>query len=224
MAADTTVRIFLERADLAATTRIVDLFRAVRRIPYAVTGDRTARGVVERWSGSCSGKHILLSMVLGHFGHSSRIATIETTADRGLPEHSRVARRIIELANANVIPDFHHFVQVRCEDHWIDLDATWDDSLESFGFPVNRNWDGTSNTRIAFSPIRVVGYSSAEDLPALKSQLLGGLSASRRENRREFFRELTVWLSEEVRFDSTTPASGVLATGRQTSADGRRRS
>jgi len=223
MAADTTVRIFLERAELAATTEIVDLYHAVRRIPYAVTGDRTALGVVERWSGSCSGKHVLLSTVLGHFGLRSRIVTVETTVDRGLPEASRVSKRILELAKANVIPDFHHFVQVLHDRRWVDLDATWDDSLESYGFPVNRSWKGTSNTRLAFTPIRVVGYSGAKDLPALKTQLLGDLSASQRENRREFFRELTGWLSEQVRTDSSASTFGVLATGRQDSSDDRRR-
>jgi hypothetical protein len=223
MAVDKTVRIFLERADLAATAGIVELFHAVRRIPYGVTGDRTARGVVERWCGSCSGKHVLLSTVLGHFGYTSRIVTVETTVDRGLPENSRVSTRILELAKINVTPDFHHFAQCLYEGDWIDLDATWDDSLESCGFPVNRSWCGTSKTHIAFTPIRVVGYSSPEDLPALKTRLLGELSASQRENRREFFRELTGWLSEQVRSELNTPTSGALATGRKSSADGCRR-
>jgi len=222
MAADSTVRIFLERADLAATTGIVDLFHAVRRIPYSVTGDRSARGVVERWRGSCSGKHVLLSTVLGHFGFESRIVTVETTADRGLPKNSRVSKRIFELARVNVIPDFHHYSQVLLEGHWVDLDATWDDSLESQGFPVNRSWDGASNTRLAFTPIVVVGYSSGEDLPALKSRLLGGLSASQRENRREFFRELTGWLREQVRNEPDASKAGILAAGRQNSSEGRR--
>ena len=90
MATDLTAKKFLNRAGLSATPRVVDLFDSVRRIPYAVTGDRTAEGVVECWRGSCSGKHALLWLMLQHFGHEARIVTVETTVDSALPARSSV--------------------------------------------------------------------------------------------------------------------------------------
>ena len=59
-------------------------------------------------------------------------------------------------------------------ERWHKLDATWHDALISYGFPVNRDWKGESDTVLAATPIRE--YPAVEDLAAWKEQLMTELT------------------------------------------------
>ena len=55
-----TYKKFLKKCLRAGSTNVVDIYHAVRNIPYGSTGERDPVKVIASNLGSCSGKHILL--------------------------------------------------------------------------------------------------------------------------------------------------------------------
>jgi hypothetical protein len=58
-----------------------------------------------------------------------------------------------ELATG--LPVAHHLAcQVRINNRWVLVDATWDLPLSRGGFPVNERWDGLADTLCAVKPLQ----------------------------------------------------------------------
>lgn len=199
---------YVRRSGLSPEPDIAEIFERVRVIPYAVTNHRSARSVIETGRGSCSGKHVLLSMLLQRFGHSSEIITVKTRIDPKMMGGSFLPRSLRALAAGATVTDFHHFVRMRIGGCPIDLDVTWDDSLSRVGVTVNSRWDGQSNTRIAFAPEEVVGSGGWQDLATFKQALIDSMGADDRRRRQQFFDGFTSWLDEVVR--RTGPSDGSM--------------
>jgi hypothetical protein len=143
--------------------------------------------------GSCSGKHILLRDLLREVGWEAEVITMFTHFNRGIPSHHAMPAELRAMIEGEVVCDFHHYVRVQMREGWHKLDATWHDALIPYGFPVNRDWKGLSDTVLAATPIHE--YPAVEDLIARKQQLLAELTAQQREFRAKFFRLLTEWMT-----------------------------
>ena len=191
--ADDLYRDFLERLDPRGAPDLVAIYHAVRNIPYGSTGQRDPKSVLEGNLGSCSGKHLLLSELLRRTGHETRLITIFTHFNELVPDHASYPAELRDLIQHAVIPDFHHFVRVRGDGRWVQLDATWHDQLAPYGFPVNAGWAGACDTRLAARPLRT--YPPTDDLIALKERLLAELPPGQRALRARFFRLLTEWIA-----------------------------
>ncbi|WGR93079.1 transglutaminase domain-containing protein [Bradyrhizobium sp. ISRA443] len=184
---------FLRRYVKDEKTELADLYHAVRNIPYGSVGDRDPVKVITNNVGSCSGKHILLRDLLRQTGHDAEIITIFAHFNRGVPSHPSMPADLRVMIEGDPVCDFHHYLRVLEDQHWLKLDATWHDALMPFGFPVNRNWPGTGDTVLAATPIRE--YPAVEDLAARKAELLAQLSQAEREKRTRFFERLTGWMA-----------------------------
>jgi transglutaminase superfamily protein len=187
-----TYRTFLKKRLRAGSSNVADIYHAVRNIPYGSTGERDPVKVIASNLGSCSGKHILLRDLLREVGREAEVITMFTHFNRGIPSHPAMPAKLRAMINGEEVCDFHHYVRVRIYECWYKLDATWHDVLISYGFPVNRNWNGNSDTVLAATPIRE--YPAVEDLAAWKKQLLTQLTPEQREFRAEFFTRLTEWM------------------------------
>jgi hypothetical protein len=187
-----TYSIFLKERVRAASTNVADIYHAVRKIPYGSTGQRDPVKVIANNLGSCSGKHILLRDLLREVGWEAEITTMFTHFNRGVPSHPAMPADLRAMIDGEDVCDFHHYVRVRIREGWHKLDATWHDALISYGFPVNRDWEGHSDTVLAATPIRE--YPAVEDLVAWKEQLLTQLTPEQREFRAKFFTRLTEWM------------------------------
>jgi Transglutaminase-like superfamily len=187
-----TYRTFLKDRLRAGSTNVADIYHSVRKIPYGSTGERDPVRVIANNLGSCSGKHILLRDLLREVGRATEIITMFTHFNRGVPSHPSMPADLRAMIDGEDVWDFHHYVHVRIGEGWYKLDATWHDALISYGFPVNRDWDGNSDTVLAATPIRV--YPAVEDLVAWKMQLLTQLTPEQREYRAKFFARLTEWM------------------------------
>lgn len=183
---------FLKQHVRAEARALPAIYHAVRNIPYGSTGERDPAQVIARNLGSCSGKHILLRNLLREAGREAEIITMFTYFNRGIAAHPAMPLDLREMIEGADVCDYHHYVRVRLEAGWAKLDATWHDALIPYGFPVNRDWQGTGDTKLAASPIRE--YPPVEDLAALKVQLLAELKPEQRELRARFFRRLTEWM------------------------------
>lgn len=187
-----TYRTFLKKLLRAGSTNLTDVYHAVRKIPYGSTGERNPVKVIANNLGSCSGKHILLRDLLREVGWEAEIITMFTHFNRGIPSHPAMPAELRAMIAGEDVCDFHHYVRVRMREGWHKLDATWHDALISYGFPVNRDWKGHSDTVLAATPIRE--YPAVEDLVAWKEQLLTQLTPEQRDFRAKFFTALTEWM------------------------------
>jgi hypothetical protein len=187
-----TYRNFLKERVRAGSTNVVDIYHAVRKIPYGSTGERDPVKVIANNLGSCSGKHILLRDLLREVGWMAEIITMFTHFNRGVPSHPAMPADLRAMIDGEGVCDFHHYVRVRIHEGWHKLDATWHDALIPYGFHVNRDWEGHSDTVLAATPIRE--YPAVEDLVAWKEQLLTQLTPEQRKFRAKFFTRLTEWM------------------------------
>ena len=187
-----TYRTFLEKRLSAGSRNVTDVYHAVRKIPYGSTGERDPLKVIANNLGSCSGKHVLLRDLLREAGWEAEIITMFTYFNRGIPSHPAMPAELRAMIEGEEVCDFHHYVRVRMDEGWRKLDATWHDALIPYGFPVNRDWKGESDTVLAAAPMRE--YPAVEDLVALKERLLTQLTPEQREFRAKFFTQLTNWM------------------------------
>jgi Transglutaminase-like superfamily len=187
-----TYRTFLKKLLRADSTNLTDVYHAVRKIPYGSTGERNPLKVIANNLGSCSGKHILLRDLLREVGWEAEVITMFTHFNRGIPSHPAMPAELRAMIAGEDVCDFHHYVRVRLHEGWHKLDATWHDALISYGFPVNQDWKGHSDTVLAATPIRE--YPAVEDLVAWKEQLLTQLTPEQRDFRAKFFTTLTEWM------------------------------
>jgi hypothetical protein len=183
---------FLRQHLTVGSQELPTIYHAVRNIPYGSTGERDPVKVIANNLGSCSGKHILLRDLLREAGRDAEIVTMFTHFNRGIAPHPAMPDDLRAMITGADVCDYHHYVRARCGGGWVKLDATWHDALIPYGFPVNRDWQGPEDTRLAATPIRE--YPAIEDLAAGKEQLLSGLTPEQRDLRARFFRRLTEWM------------------------------
>ena len=190
---DDQFRDFLLRLDPSGRPALAAVYHAVRNIPYGAVGQRDPAHVLAANAGSCSAKHMLLDDLLRRLGHRTRLITIFTHFDAGVPDHASYPEELRELLRRGQVPDFHHFLRVEQDGRWLALDATWHDRLGAYGFPVNTGWTGAGDTRPAAKPFRE--YPPTADLAALKERLLKELSPQQRALRTRFFGLLSAWIA-----------------------------
>ena len=190
---------FLREIEDNTRPRYVSIYHAVRNIPYGGIGERNPLAVLENRRGSCSGKHVLLRDLLRAAGYEAEVITIYTHLNKTIPLLSSFPDDLSLMVRDEEIKDYHHFVRIRIDGQWLNLDATWHDALRDHGFPVNMNWNGTGHTTVAASTIEE--YPAVEDLAVFKQELIAALTPEAREKREQFFEKLTSWI------ETKTPSS-----------------
>lgn len=184
---------FLDRNGLKEKSNPIEIYHAVRNVPYSSRGDRRPLGVLENNEGSCSGKHILLRDLLRHTGHEAVIETVQGDFAAGIPPLESMPEALRRMCHDGGVKDFHQYVVWQGPDGECKLDATWPDGLIALGVPGNSDWNGGRDTRLALSPDAVL--KRVEDIPAYKEQLLASLTKEEETYRLQFLALLTDWVS-----------------------------
>jgi hypothetical protein len=173
--------------------QLATIYHAVRNIPYGSVGERDPLLVMKNRSGSCSGKHILLRNLLRKAGYQAGVMTILTHFDSKLKPNEAFPPELNLMIEEGGICDYHHYVRVGGPDGQ-KLDATWQDTLSPYGFPVNSGWDGEGDTELASVPIEV--FEPVEDLIAFKIERINSLPKIEADRRSRFFDLLTGWITK----------------------------
>lgn len=176
------------------TARIICAFQMVRDIPYGSIGEREPQQILRSNLGSCSGKHVLLNGLFRTLGIDSKILTCLHHFNEALPQGNPYPKKLQKIVSRYKVLDFHHYIKMRVGQKWVNVDATWDIHLKNYGFPVNVDWDGKSNTTVAVRAIKF--FPQNDDIASLKKRLINGLSPEDREVRAEFLEIFTQWLKE----------------------------
>lgn len=161
-------------------TDIENLFRTVRDIPYRIplTYDEV--------DCSCVGKNKTLMEELVRLDFEVRWRVCEFRwSDLPIPKHVLAACRNTEAE--------HAYLEVKIENTWQTVDATWDSGLSGV-FEIAA-WDGEGSSSVA------VPVSSALS-PEASASLMGGIGRVETEKdlqlNRDFYRAFNDWL-ESVR-------------------------
>ena len=168
----------------------VSIYCNIRDIPYAVIPElNDAERYVEilRFGkGSCMPKHFLLHNMFERLGLLVLYVVYPFRWDEAVISYPPHLRRLAEE-----LPMSHHLAcLVDLDGELVTVDATLDPPLEKLGLPVNRKWDGVSNTVLPIIPCgeEQVYHPSEAYLAAAKYD----------ERALTFYNELNRWL-EEVR-------------------------
>ena len=193
--------VFLERNNLSQASKVVDVFQAVRRIPYGSRGDRTAVSVVNNNEGSCSSKHLLLCELLGWLKQVAVIETVRGDFTSKIKPLDSMPRELKNICNEGGVTDFHQYVVWNSPDGALKLDATWSDGPIRQGLLGNMHWAGNCDTELALHPSEIL--NRVDDLPDYKAKLLQGLSEGDRQRRSKFLALLTAWVAKTEKEGST---------------------
>lgn len=177
----------------------VAIFEQIRDIPYAVVlelndAERYAE-ILTLGKGSCTPKHFLLCSMYQELGLSVLYAVYPFRwAEVDLPYPPRLLR----LAEA--LPMSYHLAcRVEIEGRLVLVDATLDPALEQMGLPVNKDWDGLSDTQLPM-------HSSGEEELYHPSEA-ASLRAQPDEARAAFYDALNQWLEALRRHPAGPPSA-----------------
>jgi hypothetical protein len=171
---------------------VPEIFDAVRNLAYASDGGRNPEALMRTGKGACTAKHLLLRDLLRHVGETADVELVEGDFAAGLPAHASMSGDLKRWIASGGITDFHCYVVWRKNGRDVTLDATWPDTLIPFGFAVNGDWDGASDTKVALKPVAV--RARPEEVAAKKEELLATLTEKQRKDRRAFLEILTDWM------------------------------
>lgn len=184
---------FLAAHDIGGSRRDVRaIFDAVRNMPYASTGERTPQALLDSGKGACTAKHLLLRDLLRHIGEEAEVVLVPGDFAAGIPLVPGMSPELQHEIRVHGVKDFHCYAVWHDGAQAVKLDATWGDAMAAMNFPVNRDWDGAQDTRLALTPSGAP--IRAEDVIKRKEELLATLAPADRERRRRFLDLLTAWM------------------------------
>jgi hypothetical protein len=130
----------------------IKIYEQVRNIPYAVIPDlndnQRFAEILTYGRGSCTPKHLLLGHMFEKLGLTVLYAVFPYRWDHVKFDYPP---RLRELAQKT--PSAYHLAcRVDIDGEMILVDATLDPLLEKLGLPVNKSWDGISNTILPIIP------------------------------------------------------------------------
>lgn len=173
----------------AAQARVT-IYQRIRDIPYAVIPELVDAEryieILKYGKGSCTPKHFLLCNMYQRLGMLVLYTVYPFRWDELKIDYpSRLKRLAKELPTS-----YHLACRVDVRGELVLVDATLDPALEKLGLPVNKDWDGASNTLLPINPC------GEEQLYHPSEACL--MQAKYDEKSLAFYNELNWWL-EEIR-------------------------
>jgi len=158
--------------------KIIELYNKIQRIPYYCLTERDPDLLIKKNKGSCSEKHLYLGKEFKKLGIPVRYLLIKFDW-RNLP----IPKEIISKKDSPI--GWHLALKIKPDKKWLLVDATWDSKLKKASFPVTKNWDGKSNTKLALKPIETIELDKAQPKQV------------RRYENRKFYHALNKWLESQ---------------------------
>jgi len=142
--------------------------------------------LLEKNKGSCTEKHLFLGKEFKKLGVPVRYLLIKFDWN-DLP----IPKGIISQKEGSSV-SWHSALKIKPKDKWIYVDATWDPKLAKAGFPVTKNWDGNSDTKLAVPPKKIIELRIKP--PRTLTKCYFWISKRERLDNRQFYEALNKWL------------------------------
>jgi hypothetical protein len=166
----------------------VGIYNNIRDLPYAIIPELVDSEkyikIFAAGKGSCSPKHFLLCEMYQKLGMTVLYACYPFRWDEVEVDYPPILRRL-----AGALPTSYHVAcKVEIGGKLVLVDATLDPAMERLGLPVNKDWNGVSDTLL---PI----------VPCGEEQLYHPSEASHINVRLDdtslaFYKELNLWLAK----------------------------
>jgi hypothetical protein len=161
---------------------IIDLYKKAQAIPYFCFTKRDPDLLFKKNKGSCVEKNLFLGEEFKKLRIPVKYLLIKFDWN-DLPIPKEIIKKLKIGGFTSILSTWHLALKIKIDKKWIFVDATWDPGLEKAGFPVTRNWDGKSDTKLAVIPKRIIGLIIKP--PKILVKKLGD---------EEFFEALNKWL------------------------------
>lgn len=176
----------------------VAVFEQIRDIPYAIVPELNDAGryaeILTLGKGSCTPKHFLLCSMYQQLGLSVLYAVYPFHWAEVEVPYPPALRRLAEALPLS----YHLACRAEIEGRLVLVDATLDPVLEQMGLPVNKDWDGLSDTRIPIHPTGEEELYHPSEAASLRAQPDG--------DRLAFSDALNRWLEDLRRHPMETPS------------------
>ena len=194
---DKTFKEWTEGRDPVASR--INIYEHVRDINYAVIPeirnyDKGPEEMLAGMRGSCTPKHFLLGMFYERLGLAVKYVTYPFTWNDPEIAYPDELRR----ASEKLPTEYHLALIVSLEREPVLVDATWDLALADVGFPVNKRWDGLSDTLLAVKPEGEIIHASAAEREDYVDARKSKWTDEEHARMGYFYNELNRWL-EAVR-------------------------
>lgn len=169
--------------------KIVKVYNYVQNIPWKNINSREAVDIINYNAGTCSGKHKLLQQLY----NLMNIEVVEFICKHRFVDLSLdLPFQLSSFLATHAFIDYHNFIKIKnTNNEWICVDATWDLPLAKLGFPVTKNWNGSSDTLLGVNPINII---QVEDSVRFKQENINKMELSQIENRAKFIQMLSDYL------------------------------
>lgn len=128
------------------------VYEMIRDIPYAVVPDLVSplryEEILTLGTGSCTPKHFLLCDMYQRLGMTVLYAGYPFRWDEFDVDYPARLRKLAEGMQVS----YHLACKVEIDGDLVLVDATLDPKLEVLGLPVNREWNGRSDTLLPVKP------------------------------------------------------------------------
>ncbi len=166
----------------------ISVYERIRDIPYAVIPELNSVGryqeILTLAKGSCTPKHFLLGNMYQRLGLMVLFAVYPFRWEEFEVDYTPQLKKL-----SRQLPTSYHLAcRAEIDGELVLVDATIDLAMERLGIPVNKNWDGVSDTRL---PIKPCG---AEELYHPDEAYL--MQAQYDDKALVFYEKLNQWLEE----------------------------
>ncbi len=181
--------------NLPAQEARISVFNQIRDIPYYLVPQiadpyEWAASILETHKASCSPKHYLLGLFFGKLGIPIKYTTYPFKWDK---QPIKYTEEIKKLAQGSPI-GYHVACKACINNKWILIDATWDIALKKAGFPVNDNWDGSSDTLNSVIPIEEIIHESLEERLNYVKEKKKLFSEEEKATYAQFIEKFNAWM------------------------------
>ncbi len=193
---DIIIKKFREWTDgLGAVDSRISIFEHIRDIPYAIIAELRDPytgpcRMLELNKGSCVPKHFLLAKAFKMLNIPIKYVSYLFKWDDPLIQYPPELRSLVKKMPLSA----HLACKARIDGKLVLVDATWDLPLMKFSYPVNKSWDGFSDTRNAVTPISEVIHEILDDRIEYSSKLRSAYTKEEAAVYAEFSGKLNAWL------------------------------
>lgn len=142
---------------------LLEAFNRIKTVPYKIVDIDysldNSRALIDSKGASCTPKHIVLENIIKSLGFETKFCVHEF---KWSTFNLDLSKELSDLINPLQI-DFHTNLEVKINNKWIMVDATWDDDLIDAGFPGTKNWDGISPTINGVTSLNEYKFDSLEE-------------------------------------------------------------
>lgn len=169
------------------------IFGHIRDMPYTqypgLGIQDWMRFVLEKGRGSCTPKQSILNAMFRRLGIA---VTYLTCPMRWADQPLDFPRELRQLAGK--LPTVCHLAaKARLTDVWVLVDATYDPPLARIGAPVNLDWDGLSDTRLAVVALDVIEHDTEQEHIDFRNNQRQSLGSEDTANLQAFASGLNAW-------------------------------